>query len=352
MTVIAAVADLALRRTAPALTESSVAKDADRLSLIIAASHTITLVLVIVAFSGVTGLSGWERLGLFLGAGMYFGKVSNANAHLLIHHTDRRMRWLGIGIFTSFLAGHLNSSHLKVHHHFVATKDDPNTGQIDENFYHFLQRAWVGAFIAGYEVETHELERAGRSTLRNPYIVYAAGGLTMVILSMILGGFFGFVGYLFLCAYVQFQQLQIDFVQHYGLQRAELADGTLEPVSQQHSWNSCHWFTSHMMLNAPRASAHYAQPTLRHPALQPPEASSVPMLPYSLPFMTFLALFPPTWDRIMDRALLKWIEMKPQTPSPETTNNLVTPAPVRDAATPEIEMSDIDKTISDMMMRQ
>jgi alkane 1-monooxygenase len=75
------------------------------------------------------------------------------------------------------------------------------------------------------------------------------------------------------------------------------------PVSPALSWNAPHWFTGHLMLNAPRHSDHHAHPSLPFPALRLERSDGVPMLPASLPVMAAAAMIPPVWHRVMDRRL-------------------------------------------------
>ncbi len=109
-----------------------------------------------------------------------------------------------------------------------------------------------------------------------------------------------------------------DYVQHYGLMRTEIRPpGKLEPVGPQHSWNAPHWFTTHLMLNAPpRHSDHHAHPARPYPALRLRDGEA-PMLPYSLPAMAALALVPKLWQRVMGgRELRKWYAAHPRPPAP------------------------------------
>ena len=71
-----------------------------------------------------------------------------------------------------------------------------------------------------------------------------------------------------------------------------------EPVGTQHSWNSPHYFSSALMLNATRHSDHHAHPARPYPALALP--GDAPLLPRSLPVMATIALVPPLWRRLMD----------------------------------------------------
>lgn len=305
MTALAFGLDEAAVRLAPALDEDEVARDADRLSATLAVSHFALLALVVFALSGGTGLGVGSVVVVFLSAGLFFGQVSNSNAHELIHRGDRKLRWLGVWVYISLLFGHHSSAHPKVHHRFVATPDDPNSARVGETFYDFAPRAWVGSFVAGYEMEKHDLSRKSGRGL-NPYVIYIAGAAMMLVLAVLIGGLGGLIGYLLVCMHAQMQLLLSDFVQHYGLQRAKREDGSYEPVSAHHSWNAPHWFTSHLMLNAPRHSDHHAHPMRPYPALRLPTAMEAPMLPYSLPAMATLALIPSLWNRVMTRALTRW----------------------------------------------
>ena len=86
----------------------------------------------------------------------------------------------------------------------------------------------------------------------------------------------------------------------------KVIDGKPEPVGPRHSWNSPHWFSSAVMLNAPRHSDHHAHPSRPYDTLIIPEGS--PMLPRSLPMMATLALFPRRWRKVMDPLAAKWAE--------------------------------------------
>ncbi|WP_298569476.1 alkane 1-monooxygenase [uncultured Aliiroseovarius sp.] len=305
MTALSYGADELILRIAEPLDEDGITKDANRLSAALAIAHFPLLALVVFALSGGTGLALGGLIATFLAAGLFFGQVSNSNAHELIHRSNRVLRGLGKWVYISLLFGHHASAHPKVHHRWVATPDDPNTAQEGESFYDFAPRAWKGSFSAGYDMEKQDLERKSGRAL-NPYVTYIGGGIAMVVLSIFIGGFGGLIGYLLLCAHAQTQLLLSDYVQHYGLTRAMRDDGNYEPVGVKHSWNAPHWFTSHMMLNAPRHSDHHAHPMRPYPALHLPTALEAPMLPHSLPAMATIALIPSLWRKVMSRALTRW----------------------------------------------
>jgi len=142
---------------------------------------------------------------------------------------------------------------------------------------------------------------------------YLGIGGACLILGAAIGGPFGALIWLLLAAHAQMQQLLGDYVQHYGLTRARLPDGRYEPVGPRHSWNTPHWFSSALMLNAPRHSDHHAHPARPYPALRLTE--DAPLLPWPLPVACALAMAPRLWHRLMKRHLRRWAATTGQEPA-------------------------------------
>ncbi len=269
---------------------------ADTLSALLAVLHFALFALAVWAVAGAGNLTGWERLVAFFAFGLFFGQVSNSNAHELIHRSRRPLFELGKWVFISHLFGHHTSAHRLVHHRHAATAQDPNTARPGESYYRFAPRAWLGSFRAGLQAENAR-PRAGL----HPYAVYLGGATLALLVSALIAGAAGMATHLALAAYATAQILLSDYVQHYGLQRQLGAQGKPQPISVRHSWNARHRFTSLVMLNAPRHSDHHAHPARPYPALRLPQ--DAPMLPRSLPVMGFIALNPPRWRRVMDARL-------------------------------------------------
>lgn len=278
---------------------------ARRLSLYIAALHFLMLPFAVWALSGAAGFGFFGWVATFLAFGLWFGQVSNSNAHELIHRTEIWPFRAGMWVYISLLFGHHTSAHRLIHHRFVATTDDPNTAAEGESFYQFAARAWPGAFIAGYEMERNLREGREPEGLAdlNPYLFYLAGGAAFIVGMTVLFGFDGLLAYLLLAAYAQLQLLLSDYVQHYGLLRRKLPSGVLEPASLQHSWDAPHPVSGFMLLNGTRHSDHHAHPSRAYPALRLSPPGRAPQLPYSLPVMATIALAPTLWHRLMDRRL-------------------------------------------------
>jgi len=271
-----------------------------RLSLVLGLAHFPLMVIAVLAVAGATGISLGAKICCFLAFGLFFGQVSNANAHELIHKAARFPRRLGMWVYISLLFGHHTSAHPKVHHIWVATDKDPNSPRDGEHFYRFWPRAWIGSFKAGWQAENAMRKRAGaRKSLLHPYLIYVGGAVLCLAVAAQLAGVSGMLSYLALASYGSMQLLLSDYVQHYGLRRRIRENGKPEPVGPEHSWNAPQLYTSALMLNAPRHSDHHMVPNRDYPALQLDKAT-MPTLPQSLPLMAILALWPRQWRRVMD----------------------------------------------------
>ncbi|MGL5011657.1 MAG: alkane 1-monooxygenase [Paracoccaceae bacterium] len=304
MTVFAALMDQAIPYVAGDADEGAEFPAADGLLVMLAAGHLIAFPAVVWAIAGSSGLGAWEKAGLFLGAGLWFGQVSNPMAHELIHRGNRWLFRLGALVYISMLFGHHTSAHRHVHHRHAASAEDPNTARSGEGFYAFFIRAWGGSFMQGLRSETARAHRV------NPYVWYLTGAALALLAGYLLAGVAGVLAWGALALHAQVQLMLSDYVQHYGLMRARRADGRLEPVSGRHSWNAPHWFSSAMMLNAPRHSDHHAHPARAYPNLRLPRADEAPMLPWPLPMACTVALIPPLWKRAIRPHLRPWLIAK------------------------------------------
>lgn len=302
MTVFVALADRLGPEALPDIQGAE--RAANGLSVLLGGLNFLLLPLGVWAIAAAPWLGGWGRGMTGLALGMFLGQVSHPNAHELIHRGNRWLRRLGVAVYISILFGHHASAHPKVHHVHVATPRDPNSARPGEGFYRFWPRAWVGSFVAGFQAETAARRRAGRGGL-HPYAVYVGGALLGLLLAWALAGARGLGIYVALCAYAQMQLLLADYVQHYGLRRRDGPEGKAEPAGPQHSWNGAEWYSSALMLNAPRHSDHHQNPGRAYPALRLDRAT-MPVLPHPMPAMAAIALVPPLWRRMMDARARAW----------------------------------------------
>jgi alkane 1-monooxygenase len=283
---------------------------ADLLLVSVALGALALLPVAVQAITGPGPLDGGERVLLFFATGFWLGQVGHPAAHELIHRPKRELFRLGATFYAATLFGQHASAHRLVHHRHVASAQDPNTARVGESFYRFARRAWAGSFTKGLQAET-DLRARGTLQGLHPYLGYGAVSAVALFVALIIAGLPGLLVWLGLALHVQAQILLSDYVQHYGLLRHKGPDGRLEPVGLRHSWNTAHWFTSAVMLNAPRHSDHHAHPARAFPALRLPPADAAPRLPWPLPVACGLALVPRLWHRAIRPHLARW-----QTPPP------------------------------------
>lgn len=258
----------------------------------------LALALPCIALLGATNpaLTLPEKAALLFTTGLWLGQIGHPTAHELIHRASRAKVRLGIAVYAWMLIGHHASSHRLVHHRHVATRDDPATAPKGRGFWRYLPRAALGGLAEGFRAETR-LRRQKGATALHPYAIYALISAAALTLAALVAGPTGIALWLLLAAHAQLQIHLSDYVQHYGLTRATGPDGRPEPVNARHSWNTAHWFSSALLLNAPRHSDHHAHPSRPYPALRLPD--DAPRLPWPLPLAATIALVPPLWHRLM-----------------------------------------------------
>jgi alkane 1-monooxygenase len=306
MAVLAALLDQIIPYVAGDAPEGAEFPAANALLAAIGTSALVLLPVATWAIAGNSGLSAGQKILLFLGAGFWLGQVGHPAAHELIHRGNRALFRLGQTVYTVLLFGQHASAHRLVHHRHVASALDPNSARAGESFYHFAPRAWWGSFVQGWRAEDALRVRATTRQGPHPYAIYIAGGLVALALAYAVAGWAGVLVWAGLGLHAQSQILVSDYVQHYGLARAPLPDGKLEPVGPRHSWNTAHWFSSALMLNAPRHSDHHAHPTRPYPSLRLPDADEAPRLPWPLPVACALAYLPRVWRRAIRPHLKRW----------------------------------------------
>ncbi|MCX7287593.1 MAG: alkane 1-monooxygenase [Rhodobacterales bacterium] len=314
MAVLTVLLDQLVPLTAGAL-EGSEFPVADVLLVSVAIGALVVLPVAVWSIAGESGLSTGERLLMFLATGFWLGQVAHPAAHELIHRPRRELFRMGAAVYVALLFGQHASAHRLVHHRHVASAEDPNTARPGEGFYRFAVRAWRGSFLQGMRAET-DLRARGHWIGPHPYVGYIAGGASALALACIISGLPGLLVWVGIALHAQSQILLSDYVQHYGLQRNLRVDGRLEPVGPRHSWNASQWFTSAMMLNAPRHSDHHANPSRPFPALRLPPEDEAPRLPWPMPVACALALMPRVWKREIRPHLAHWLPAN--APRPDT----------------------------------
>lgn len=251
-------------------------------------------------------MSALELLGVTISLGITTGGMGITFAHELIHRPGRFERRMGEALLATVWYMHFAIEHVHGHHRHVGTPRDSATARVGEPSYAFVLRSVTGGISSAWAIETARLARRGRSrwSVHNRMLRYGAIQGTLTILVYAIAGGTGlvlFVGQ----AVVAVSLLEIiNYIEHYGLFRREVAPGRYEAVDAHHSWNSSHRVSNWVLINLARHADHHVSAAKRYPVLQ--TLDEAPQLPAGYSAMIVLALVPPLWRRVMDPRVAEW----------------------------------------------
>ena len=268
----------------------------------------ITLFALIWYVTRAPHLDSLEKGVLFFGMGVLSGTVGINYSHELMHQRSRWERLMADLLLASVLYSHFRSEHLLVHHRYVGTPRDPVTARYNEGFHRFYPRVLRQSLISAFRAERDLLARRKRrwTHASNPFWRYWALQLAMLGLALLLGGWSGGVLFLIQAGAAIWQLELINYVEHYGLTRKHLGNGTYEHVLPRHSWNAAHKASNWLLINLQRHSDHHYKPDRRFPLLQTHGPDEAPQLPHGYPIMSIAAMIPPLWRRIMNPRVRDW----------------------------------------------
>ncbi len=246
-------------------------------------------------------LTGLGALAYLIAAGLFSALFAVNLAHELIHRPGRLDRVLGGILLSSVCFGTFKVVHLRVHHRFVATRDDFSTARRNQSLYGFWWQALTGNIREGLGHERARLAKTGTSPWRSELVVWYALSLAWLALSLALWGWGGGLFFVVQSLIAILKLEWTNYVQHYGVTRRCDASGRLEPVGPQHSWSQELCVTNLALLNLLRHGDHHAHPELPYQQFESDHAG--PRYPCDMTFVYLIALFPPLFRRIAHPAL-------------------------------------------------
>jgi alkane 1-monooxygenase len=266
------------------------------------------------------GLTSWvEWSGFTIGFALVTGGIGITVAHELGHKKSRLERFYSQALLMTVCYMHFYIEHNRGHHVYVATPEDPATARRGESFYRFWFRSVFGGWTHAWRLERVARQRKGEAvwSLANPMLLYVFVQ-TLFIVAFTVG--FSMLAGRFLWALPVFCVVQsvlaftllelVNYVEHYGIQRALLAPGQYERVNPLHSWNASHLVSNFFLFQLQRHSDHHYNAIKRYQVLDHYDES--PQLPFGYPTMILLALVPPVWFSVMDRKLAEWQKLQPR----------------------------------------
>jgi len=192
------------------------------------------------------------------------------------------------------------------HHKHVATFKDSATSRQDEPLYFFWFRSVVGCFVGSWKLEKKRLNRLEKSawSISNKVIQYQIIQAGYLLTTGLLFGW-AVIPYTIAIAVTGFLLLEsVNYIEHYGLQRKQLASGRYEPVTPMHSWNSDHQVGRILLYELTRHADHHYKANRPYQILKHIERS--PQLPLGYPGSMLLSLIPPLWFYVMNKKLAEF----------------------------------------------
>ncbi|KGP63778.1 alkane 1-monooxygenase [Legionella norrlandica] len=258
-----------------------------------------------------------ERLGFATSLGLISGGVGINFAHEMMHKNSQLQQHMSKILLVTVCYGHFFIEHVKGHHVKVATPEDPATAQLGESLYQYLPKTLIGSFKSAFRLERKRLVSKGYSlwSFHNHFWWIISFPLIICIFCLSFGGL-NALAFFLLQSFIAILVLEIvNYIEHYGLERAILSNGQYEKVSPKHSWNANHWLSNLLLIHLQRHSDHHAHGARPYQILRHMEQS--PQLPSGYLGMIIIALIPPLWHYVMDRrviaykSILKQIEPSP-----------------------------------------
>jgi alkane 1-monooxygenase len=300
-----------------ALTPSAGAIDPRAIPLLLG---SVLLILFIWSLSRAGAMNAFAFVCFAIATGSVNGVIGFTLAHEFIHRRRGPERAGGMILLLINNYLHYKIEHIGGHHLYACTDKDPHTARIGESFYRFLPRTIATTYIRAWEIGTTRGARRKAKHIRTGRINFAPGcfGNRMFFYTLLqwcwwaaILAIFGAPGLLFcfLQSAVAIALLHmINYLQHYGLSRKEIAMGKFERMAPQHSWNSGHPQAAFNLFQLEKHADHHMHP--HHPYDELTHHEESPGLPGGYTSMIVLALIPPLWFSMIN----KQIPLTQQTP--------------------------------------
>ena len=222
-----------------------------------------------------------------LSLGIHGGSSAIVIAHELIHKKENGKQWIGRLLLASTGNFYFHVHHLRIHHRWVGTAHDAATARKGESVYGFFVRSIVQQIRQAAESEDKRLKGkflSWENEMLRPLFIHAL----ILGLAIAFSGLIGLLAYGFSCFMSCFLLEYVNYIEHYGLQRAED-----EKVTPEHSWSTDKTVSRYLLIDLSRHADHHAFPSRPYHTLR--SYSDAPTLPGGYAGLVIPALIPPLW---------------------------------------------------------
>ncbi|MBO0931080.1 alkane 1-monooxygenase [Fibrella aquatilis] len=272
------------------------------------------------------GLALWQQIALTYSIGLFGGTIINV-AHELVHRSSRVALLHARLALASVCYMHWGLEHVQGHHRHVATPHDPATARRNQTMYSFWWQSLVGGYRSAWAIEKRLLAKDGKPFLSWQNQLLGFAFWPTLLCTVLTAGFSLYLGHMAWAFPLFFvgQSLvaillleSVNYIEHYGIVRAELSPGRYERVNPLHSWNASQVVSNMVLFQLQRHSDHHAYAARPYQVLRHFDES--PQLPHGYAQMILIGMVPPLWFRIMNARLDAW---KAQAVDTETITKVV-----------------------------
>jgi alkane 1-monooxygenase len=243
------------------------------------------------------------KVGWMLAAGICCGVFGINVAHELGHRKLKFEQRLAQALLLTSLYMHFFIEHNRGHHRYVSTPLDPASSRKGEWIYSFWVRSVVKSWFSAWNIEKQRLQKLGLHWLnrKNQMLQFQLIQLIWLVAIGVVFGVDTVIAYTG-AALIGILLLEtVNYIEHYGLQRRQLANGNYERVQPHHSWNSSHKVGRLLLFELSRHSDHHYLASRKYQILR--HHPNVPQMPTGYPGMMLMALLPPLYVAVMQRKL-------------------------------------------------
>lgn len=246
-------------------------------------------------------LQWYETIGAVMTMGVFCGAFGINIGHELGHRRERHHRITANLLLATSLNTHFYVQHNRGHHRYVSTPIDPETARYNESVYAF----WVRSVITGYQhawrIQLEELKKRELPwwSAKNDMLWFQLMQVTLVVAIAVIFGWAALAAFVAAAIIGILMLANINYIEHYGLTRKEIAAGRFEKVLPRHSWNSNHLLGRMILFELSRHSDHHYKASRKYQVLRHHDES--PQMPTGYPGMMILSLIPAMWFRVMNR---------------------------------------------------
>ena len=249
-----------------------------------------------------TVAGGSSVVAATIGAGYFYALAGVTVAHELTHRVTSPLALMSARALLAFTINPtFETYHVNGHHRNVGTYHDPATARRGEYVLAFVARTVILQSVAGWLLEAERLRRRGLATWswHNRVLAGVFCSLAILAAAAMTAGTAGVLVFLAAAVFGRIIHEMVNYVQHYGLVRADGA-----PIEMRHAWDSCRLISNALHYNLPRHADHHMFASKSFWELD--LAAEAPRLPRGYQTMSLIALYPPAWHRAIDPLLADW----------------------------------------------